>query len=280
MSATEALKSYPSFRLRYNLCKYSLSESETKVAEYFLQSPEAVYLSITEVAKNVGVGYGSVNRFCQRLGCSGFQEFKILLAYDLALFSEDSAHQRSETLEQHYNRITDRLFATKQLCGDKLLDDVACLLDEANHVLIGGIGGSAPAAIALDYRLQRIGLPCTVLTDPFMFGVRAASLTSKDVIFVINFSGATKTLIHAVETAKQAQVRVVVMTNFIDSPMAELADYRLLTAEDRDPLSVELHSALPAVFLVDAVFERLLKYRTDAAEMVRRTFSAISDYKL
>ena len=274
------LSHFPSFRLRYNLCKNSFSESERKVAEYFLNSPNAVYQSITEAVKDAGVGYGTVNRFCRRLGCSGFQDFKILLAHDLALFSEENTRARSATLDQHYKRITERLHATRQLCTDELLDKVAQLLDKANHVLIGGIAGSAPAALALDYRLSRIGLPCTVITDGFMFGIRAAALTPSDVLFTINFSGATISLIHAAEVAKKAGVTIVTMTNFLVSPMTELADYCLFTAEDRDPLSVELHSALPAIFLVDALFEKVLGHRENAAEMVRLTFSAVSDQKM
>ncbi len=276
----QTVVNHPSFRLRYNLKRNSFSDSENKVAEYFLRTPEAVYQSITEVVKNAGVGYGSVNRFCQRLGCSGFQELKILLAHDLALFSEETARERSETLDQYHRRITEVLLATRQLCSDQLLDDVARLLNKANQVVIGGIGGSAPAVLALEYRLNRIGVPCTAFTDGFMFAIRAAALSRRDVLFVVNFTGATKALIHGIEAAKKADVKVVAMTNFITAPITELADHCLFTAEDRDPLSVELHSALPSVFLVDVLFERVLKYRKNAADMVARTFAAVADQKM
>ena len=274
------LTEYPSFRLRYKLCKNSLSDTEKKVAEYFITNPNAVYQSITDVVKEAGVGYGTVNRFCRRLGCSGYQDFKILLAHDLALFSEKSVRDRSATLDQQYKRIIERLKDTYQLCTDELLDTVAKLFNKSNHIVVGGIAGSAPAAVAFGYHLIRIGIQCTVITDGFMFGIHAASMKKKDLLFTINFSGATKSLIHGVEIAKKSGVTVVAITNFLTSPITKLADYCLFTAEDRDPLSVELHSALPAIFLVDALFEKILAHRDDAAEMVRKTFSAISDQKM
>lgn len=275
-----ALTKYPSFRLRYNLMRNTLSDSENKVAEYFLRNPDAVYLSITEVVKSSGVGYGSVIRFCQRLGCSGFQELKILLARDLSLFSEDSARERSETLDQYHLRISEVLLATKQLCTEELLDDVARLLHEAHHVVVGGVGGSAPAVSALEYKLSRIGVSCSAYTDGYMFAVRSATLTSKDVLFIVNYTGSTKALIHGAEAAKKSNAKIVAMTNFINAPITELADYCLFTAENRDPLSVELHSALPSIFLVDVLFERILRYRENAADMVTRTFAAVADQKM
>ena len=274
------LTDYPSFRLRYNLCKNSLSETDKKVAEFFIANPNAVYQSITDVVKEAGVGYGSVIRFCQRLGCNGYQDFKVLLAHDLALFSEEKVRSRSTPLNEYLTRTIDHLKATCHLCNDDLLEKVAGLFLESNQIVIGAVAGSAPTAVDFGYHLIRVGIPCTVLTDGFLFGIHAASLTSKDLLFIINFSGATKSLVHGAELAKKADVKVVAITNFLTSPMAKIADHCFFTAEDRDPLSVELHSSLPSIFVVGALFEKILGLRKNAAEMVRKTFSAISDQKM
>ena len=58
--------------------------SEKTVAEFVLRNPEQVMqMSISEAARDVGVGESTVIRFCRALGYKGYQEFKLRLAQDL-----------------------------------------------------------------------------------------------------------------------------------------------------------------------------------------------------
>lgn len=67
----------------------TLRPAEQRVAQRILKSPEeVVYLSITELAKLAEVSDATVVKFCKRLGYKGFQEFKILLAQDVAIKPE------------------------------------------------------------------------------------------------------------------------------------------------------------------------------------------------
>ena len=58
------------------------SETERKFAEYVLRENELIYKSITMATEESGVGYGTIIRFCQKLKCKGFQDFKIKLALE------------------------------------------------------------------------------------------------------------------------------------------------------------------------------------------------------
>src|SRR3712207_6353940 len=58
--------------------------SERAVAEFVLADPEKVMqMSISEAARDIGVGESTVIRFCRALGYKGYQEFKLRLAQDL-----------------------------------------------------------------------------------------------------------------------------------------------------------------------------------------------------
>jgi RpiR family carbohydrate utilization transcriptional regulator len=64
--------------------KSSLRKSEQRVADIVLADPEtAVKTSIAALARIADVSEPTVMRFCQALGCDGFQEFKLQLAQDL-----------------------------------------------------------------------------------------------------------------------------------------------------------------------------------------------------
>jgi transcriptional regulator with XRE-family HTH domain len=59
--------------------------SERKLADYVLEAPrEVLDLSMTDFAARAGVSQPTIARFCQALGFSGFREFKIRLAQNIA----------------------------------------------------------------------------------------------------------------------------------------------------------------------------------------------------
>ncbi len=58
--------------------------SERTVADFVLSHAEQVLqMSVSEVARDIGVGEATVIRFCRALGYKGYQEFKLRLAQDL-----------------------------------------------------------------------------------------------------------------------------------------------------------------------------------------------------
>jgi DNA-binding MurR/RpiR family transcriptional regulator len=62
----------------------SLPDQERKVGRYVLQHPhEAVSHSITKLAELSSVSSTTVSRFCQRMGVSGYRQFRIALAKEL-----------------------------------------------------------------------------------------------------------------------------------------------------------------------------------------------------
>lgn len=56
------------------------SSTEQKLISYIKKNPQIIFKTITEVIEESGVGYGTIIRFCKKIGCSGFQDFKIRLA--------------------------------------------------------------------------------------------------------------------------------------------------------------------------------------------------------
>ena len=60
----------------------AFTATERNVAEYILKNTDVVYESITAVAENCQASYGTIVRFYQKLGYSGFKDFKIHLALE------------------------------------------------------------------------------------------------------------------------------------------------------------------------------------------------------
>jgi len=268
------------FSVRLRILENSLTQTEKKVGKYFLSNPDAVYLSITEVVEDSGLGYGTIMRFCQKLGCSGFQEFKVLLAQEMALPKTYDNFDESDQVSRYEKKIAAELANTEKLIDHRVLLKVAKALNVAKCVLVTGIAGSASLAVGFNYRLNRLGINALVICDGYNLAIRAASLEAKDVFFAISFSGATKDILSAAKVAKGRKAIIVSLTNFIRAPLVDLANYSLFSSTDRDPMSCEIFSNISSDFVLDVLFSQLYQIRKDAKKIVKRTFEAISDRRV
>ena len=133
----------------YQRVKDRLTRNERKVWDYFLRHPEAVYQSITEVVKDSSVGYGTIIRFCQKIGCRGFQDFKVLMAQSVAHSAQQKADGSRDPVMHYVHKVRDELLATAKLQDRTALASVCRSIAEARHVLVTGLAGSSPLAIGL-----------------------------------------------------------------------------------------------------------------------------------
>src|SRR5918996_5146250 len=70
--------------LRIKGARELFKPAEASVAEFVLANADRVmHMSVSEAARDIGVGESTVIRFCRALGYKGYQEFKLRLAQDL-----------------------------------------------------------------------------------------------------------------------------------------------------------------------------------------------------
>ena len=70
---------------------YNLTPAEKKAADYVLSHQRKTQdMSITELAAASGVAEATVSRFCRRLGCKGYNAFRLAIANSIAQRPEQS----------------------------------------------------------------------------------------------------------------------------------------------------------------------------------------------
>jgi len=269
-----------SYPLRLSLLKNALTAAEKKVGEYFLGNPEAAYLSITEVAQTSALGYGTIIRFCQKMGCAGFQDFKVLLAQELGVAGRAKNEAHTDSVTSYVEKTRSDLRNTANLLDRKVLKKIAGAMAGARYVQVAGIAGSAALALGFNYRLSRVGIYSAAYTEGYPMAIRAATLKKGDVFFGMSFSGATKDLVNAARIAKREKATVLALTGFIKSPLGEVADETLVGVSDRDPFSCEIFSNVPRDFVLDLLFAEICGISPKADELIQKTFEAISDRRI
>lgn len=256
------------------------SATDLKLIEYLRQTPNIVFKSITEVIEESGVSYGSVIRFTKKLGCSGFQDFKIRLAgenHHLEPLNDEEVLGTS-WMENMLRTARQQLLVTARNCDKAVLSTIVQRIINARQILVIGVGGSYPVAQELTYRLLRMGFANTSIeSDEHAQGYRISMLGPKDLLIVFSYSGSTKSILDTARLAKQAHVHIAVFTNYVKSPLMEHADSALITSIREPALQAELGTKLPFYFLLELLCESLYEESKPAREALEHTSEAVSD---
>lgn len=137
-----------------------LSNAEKKVQNYIKKNSNRIEtLTINKLAATAGTSVASVQRYCQKIGFSGYKEFKFALLNILSKQTEnrkeENAGQLSLNYLDNYQKILEKLKAIKQQQIDKL---ALALLNNSFNYILGVYYSSIPAQL-LTLQLQDLGLP-------------------------------------------------------------------------------------------------------------------------
>ncbi|MBX2850691.1 MAG: MurR/RpiR family transcriptional regulator [Phycisphaeraceae bacterium] len=254
-----------------------LTAAEKRAGAYFEAHPDAAHQSITEVVEESGIGYGTVIRFCQRMGCRGFQEFKIALARDGAA---NAASVEGLTGNDVSDGLRSDLFETVRLLDRDALQQVAEEILSKRIIQVIGVASSAPLALSLAWKLKRIGLDARPVIEGYVMAVDAFLLGEEDLLIAISSSGATKDILHTAEVAASHGAGVVAVTNYSNSPLSQIADIALYTSANRDPLKAEVPSLIPGEAVFEMLLDRVLELAPERQDHLVASFKAVSNRKV
>ncbi|MDR5758071.1 MurR/RpiR family transcriptional regulator [Caballeronia sp. LZ035] len=217
-----------------------LRPSERKLADYVLEAPrEVLDLSMTDFAARAGVSQPTIARFCQALGFSGFREFKIRLAQGVAAgvptvfrdvkSDEPPAGVAAKVLDRTIGALIE---VRNSLSSDSVAAAIAILAD-ARRIEFYGAGGSGIAALDMQHKFFRLGVPSVAYSDPHTYTTSAALLGPGDAIVAISNTGRTRDILDACKSALHGGAKVIAITHG-NSPLARLATVGLFANVDED----------------------------------------------
>lgn len=206
----------------------SLTRSEKKICDYLFENQEEfVSRSIQDLSEAIEVGEATIIRFCRKVGFAGFQDLKLALEKDR---EEDLQTGRSETyIDTVAHSLLQVVENTRSLVDAEVLERAVDILYRADHIVFLGVGSSGLAAKEAQASFLRLGVATSAYTDSHFQAMQACALTEKDAVVAISLTGSTSDTVFAAGAAKKAGSRLIVMTNYIRSPLAKLGDCVLLT---------------------------------------------------
>jgi len=207
-----------------------LSDLEVKLAQFSLENVDfVVNSSISELAERAGVSPPTVTRFCRRLGCQGYSDFKMQLA-KLAyvgvryLKPEAPTATVEEVAHDIVSKAQNALFELHRQLDLNAIDKAAQLLRDADFIqAFGASGNSAMIVNELHNRLFRLGCRVNASNDHNMNLMISAAAQPGTVVFGSSFTGRDIGLVGCLELLRQQGIPTIAITQS-GSPVAEAAD--------------------------------------------------------
>lgn len=198
----------------------ALNENDYLILRYIMQHRvECRSISITKLAEKCSFSVASIVRFTQKLGFSGYSEFKYCLKQD----TQDKLVQQNS-----FEIMQNDLAATLELLNETEFTEIIDKIKNANRIFCYGSGYS-----------QRLMLKefnhCMVNCNKNIFLIPAKHelenqmfyLTEDDLIIIASYSGNIRDYSDCIHGLKLLNVPILSITNFTDNELARSATYHL-----------------------------------------------------
>ncbi len=207
-----------------------LSVLERKLAATVLADVNyATNASITEIAARAGVSPPTVTRFCRRLGCASFSDFKVQLAKSAYvglryLKPESVTSTASEVAEDIVTKAQNALFEMHRGLNLPAVEEAVRLLAGAQMIHAFGSGGNSSMIVnEFQNRLFRLGCRVAASNDHGMNLMISAAAEPGTVVFGSSFTGRNQELVRCFAMLRERGIPTIALTQS-NSPVAEAAD--------------------------------------------------------
>jgi DNA-binding MurR/RpiR family transcriptional regulator len=221
----------------------SFSKGQKRVANVLLNSyDKAAYMTASKLGAAAGVSESTVVRFAIELGYDGYPELQRALQ-DLIRTKLTS----SQRIEVTNHRIGDGDILENVLLSDaeKIrntlsnisradFDAAVDAIIAADNIYIIGVRSSSSLASFMNFYFNMIfdNVHFVQTTSGSEMFERIINLKKNDVMIAISFPRYSTRIINAVDYAKEVGVKVVALTDSVQSPIASKADALLVAESD------------------------------------------------
>lgn len=251
----------------------NFTNHEKDVVRYILQNPDkAPGMSSAELAEASFTSKATVVRLCQKLGLSGYQEFRLKLVEEInqknrlsRMLAKEPIHDKS-TYTDIINTLPglyDKAVTNTRLSLDKnSMNRINNVLQRAEYIDIYGTGISYVLAQSAAFKFATLGMECSAY-ESINGHYLAARKNKKALSFLISFTGANRTMIRVARYLRKATNNYVVGIVGPHNEVIRKECHEIVEIPNRDSLiSLDVISSFSAAnYVIDIFFSLLLTGR-------------------
>lgn len=230
----------------------SLNELELSLYNYIMKNSEKViYMRIRELANEAHVSTTTILRFCKKLDCEGFSEFKL----KFKMYIEKGG---GKSLTDNTSMIIDFLKKAQSSDYREKIDMVCNELNNANTIIFVGIGFSGILSKYAARYISSIGKNAVYIDDPFYpINIKC---TENYVTIAFSVSGETPTVIDHINRLKRKGSKIISITNNEDSTLARISDINIgYYVQQEKTEENDITTQIPALYIIETIGRKLYR---------------------
>lgn len=245
----------------------NLTSNEKVLIDYILKEPKkTINCRPNELATLSYVSVATIYRLINKLGLSGFNEFKLelisslkmsdeneIIDYDYPISESDTPFKIVKNLYTLYNQTIDE---TLSYFDPESLLEIGNRLYEATVIDVYAASANLFIAENFKFQMQEIGVMINIPAENYIQELTAANSDSKHIAIVISFGGRSITTKEVVKILSENDVDIILITATKENPLSKYAKYKIFLASNEnhyDKVS-SFSTRLSLLYILDTLY--------------------------
>ena len=201
-------------------------------------------MQVKDLADAAHVSTASVVRFCKKVGCNGYTEFKYRYREELQSAAPPQIFDETEEMRAFLE------YSKTPAFGEKI-NEAFRYLRAATHILFVGVGASGNLASFGARTLCNVGCFSLCIDDPFLPIPKLNG--ANPVVVAISFSGKTEQTLQMTQRFLENNGTIISITNTDKNPLAKMSDVNIPYFVKDIPFgdSLNLGTQLPVLYILE-----------------------------
>ena len=228
----------------------SLNNSELSLYEYIMKNnKKVIYMRIRELADEAHVSTTTILRFCKKLNCEGFSEFKV----KFKMYIEENNIKK---VSDDTSEIINFLKNIEESDLDRRLDKLCEMVKMANTIIFLGIGSSGILCKYAARYFSAIGKFAFHIDDPFY--PKNFKCHGECLVIALSVSGETDNTIENIVRLKEEGFSVASITNSENCTIAKMSDLNLPYYVQQVKVNYsDITTQLPVLYMIERIGKKL-----------------------
>ncbi|WP_294580331.1 MurR/RpiR family transcriptional regulator [uncultured Thomasclavelia sp.] len=229
----------------------NLNATETSVYQYVIKNiPAVIKMSIRDLAAATHVSTATIVRFCQKLECQGFVEFKT----KLKLFNEGlllpDIDDEIDVINEFFNYARSDDFK-------KAISQFVDYVQSAQTITFLGIGTSGLLGKFGARYFSNVGYFSQGIDDPYW--PPPVNSDSSHLLIVLSESGETREIIDQIKMYQQQNTKIVSIINKPNTTIGNMSDLSInyYVKDIILPQTYNISSQIPVLYILERVTREL-----------------------
>ena len=223
----------------------SFNQLEMDVYNYIIGNEEkVVYMKVRELAEEVHVSTTTILRFCKKVGCEGYSEFRLKLKQEVNSKEQKKINMDLTAVKDFFERVQTQAFAEN-------IQEAVKLLTKASSIIFVGVGNSSIIGKYGARYFNNVGWFSFAIDDPFTPVFRGKG---------------ERTATIALSVSGSSLISIIIKAN---SSLAKMSDCNInyYVSEYKKDENYDLTSQMAVVFILELIGRELEGVHNDTDDL-------------